>query len=165
MGRPDKYVGLRVREAFEDANRPPRLPLRGAWAAGDDPAVAPEKVVRCIVRGGAHGRLLEEEGQARLAQRRDIRCAGEPGGRDLRADAPNEPWLTDITGFGPPGGKARLSPVLDCFDGALPARPIGASPDAALADSSLEEACGTLSEGRGPRPAWTAAAAIAGPVG
>lgn len=41
--------------------------------------------------------------------------------RAFRAAAPNELWLTDITEFGLPGGKVHLSPILDCFDGGLPA--------------------------------------------
>lgn len=45
------------------------------------------------------------------------------------AAAPNELRLTDITEFGPPGGKVRLSPILDCFDGDLPAWSIGTEPE------------------------------------
>lgn len=70
--------------------------------------------------------------------------------RAFRAAAPNELRLTDITEFGPPGGKVRLSPILDCFDGDLPAWSIGTSPNAELANSSLEAACGTLREGQRP---------------
>ena len=70
--------------------------------------------------------------------------------RAFRAAAPNELWLTDITEFGLPGGKVHLSPILDCFDGALPAWSIGTSPNAELANSSLEAACGTLREGQRP---------------
>ena len=43
-----------------------------------------------------------------------------------------------------------LSPILDCFDGGLPAWSIGTSPNAELANSSLEAACGTLREGQRP---------------
>lgn len=63
--------------------------------------------------------------------------------RDFRAAAPNELWLTDITEFGLPDGKVYLSPTLDCFDGGLPAWSIGTSPNAELANSSLEAACST----------------------
>lgn len=67
-----------------------------------------------------------------------------------KALAVNELRLTDITEFGLPGGKVRLSPILDCFDGGLPAWSIGTSPNAELANSSLEAACGTLREGQRP---------------
>ena len=70
--------------------------------------------------------------------------------RHFRAAAPNELWLTDITEFGLPGGKVYLSPILDCFDGGLPAWSIGTSPNAELANGSLEAACGTLREGQRP---------------
>ena len=70
--------------------------------------------------------------------------------RDFHAAAPNELWLTDITEFGLPDGKVYLSPILDCFDGGLAAWSIGTSPNAELANSSLEAACGKLSEGQRP---------------
>lgn len=70
--------------------------------------------------------------------------------RDFHAAAPNELWLTDITEFGLPDGKVYLSPILDCFDGGLAAWSIGTSPNARLANSSLEAACGKLSEGQRP---------------
>lgn len=70
--------------------------------------------------------------------------------RHFRAAAPNELRLADITEFGLPGGKACLPPILDCFDGGLPAWSIGTSPNAELANGSLEAACGTLREGQRP---------------
>lgn len=79
-----------------------------------------EKVVR---------RVMREEGLEVVYNRRRRHWssyAGEiseaPGnlvGRDFRASAPDELWLTDITEFrvGPDGPKAYLSAVADCFDG------------------------------------------------
>ena len=37
--------------------------------------------------------------------------------RDIHAEAPNRLWVTDITEFRIPAGKAYLSPVIDCHDG------------------------------------------------
>ena len=71
-------------------------------------------------------------------------------GRDFHAGAPNELWLTDITEFKIPAGKVYLSPILDCFDGMLPAWSIGLHPTAELANSSLRAACATLAEGEHP---------------
>lgn len=77
---------------------------------------------------------------------------GEDGTHDFRADAPNERWVSDITEFRLPDDprKVYLSPVVDLFD----MRPVGwsasTSPDAALADSSLEMACSRLREGEHP---------------
>lgn len=72
-------------------------------------------------------------------------------GRDFRAGGPNEPWLADITEFKLPSEeKACLSPVIDCYDGLVVAWRIGRRPNAALANGSLEDACGTLSPGQRP---------------
>ena len=72
-------------------------------------------------------------------------------GRDFHADAPNELWLTDITEFKLPGEeKAYLSPVIDCYDGLVVAWRIGRRPNVALANGSLEDACGAPSPGQRP---------------
>jgi transposase InsO family protein/transposase-like protein len=70
--------------------------------------------------------------------------------RDFHASAPNEKWLTDITEFHIPAGKVYLSPIIDCFDGLVPAWSIGMSPTAELANSSLRSAIEGLSEGAHP---------------
>ena len=154
ISRPDKHAGLRarVREAFEDANasRGYRY-VTHALRSGDDPVVVSEKVVR---------RIMREEGLSVAYAKRRARYSSYKGeisdapenlvNRRFRAAAPNELWLTDITEFGLPGGKVYLSPILDCFDGGLPAWSIGTSPNAELANSSLEAACGTLREGQRP---------------
>ena len=70
--------------------------------------------------------------------------------RDFHAEAPNEKRLTDITQFSIPAGKVYLSPVIDCFDGMPVAWGIGESPNAELANSMLEEACGQLADGEHP---------------
>ena len=124
---------------------------RAALRSGDDPVTVSEKVVR---------RIMREEGLAVVYAKRRARYSSYKGeisdapenlvNRAFRAAAPNELWLTDITEFGLPGGKVYLSPILDCFDGGLPAWSIGTSPNAELANSSLEAACGTLREGQRP---------------
>lgn len=81
---------------------------------------------------------------------------GEIGGapanlvnRDFHATAPNRLWVTDITEFSIPAGKVYLSPVIDCHDGMPVAWTIGTSPNAALANGMLRDACAT------PRPGET----------
>ena len=152
--RPDKYADLRVRVrgAFDGADRSRgRRYVAHGPRSGDDPVVASEKVVR---------RIMREEGLVVAYTRKKARCSSYKGemsdapenlvGRDFHADAPNELWLTDITEFGLADGKVCLSPVLDCFDGGQAARSIGTSPNAELANSSLEAACETPSEGQRP---------------
>lgn len=70
--------------------------------------------------------------------------------RNFRADKPNEKWLTDITEFAIPAGKIYLSPIVDCFDGMLPAWTIGTTPDSVLVNSMLDKAIETLSSDQRP---------------
>lgn len=70
--------------------------------------------------------------------------------RDFHADAPNQKWLTDITEFAIPAGKIYLSPMVDCFDGLLPAWKIGTTPDAELVNSMLKDAVDTLNSNEHP---------------
>ena len=114
--------------------------------------VVSEKVVR---------RLMAEEGCKVAYLKRKRRYNSYKGeisdappnlvGRNFHADAPNKLWLTDITEFKLPSEeKAYLSPVIDCYDGLVVAWRIGRRPNAALANGSLEDACGTLSPGQRP---------------
>lgn len=156
-----------AREAFEGANR-----SRGyryvthELRASDDPVVASEKIARGIMR---------EEGLTVAYSKKKAwysSCKGEISdapenlvSRGFRADAPNEPWLADITGFGLPGGKVCLSPILDCFDGGLPAWSIGSSPNAELATAARRRRAGPSRRASGPRPTRTAAATAVDPGG
>ncbi|MDA3950214.1 MAG: IS3 family transposase [Spirochaeta sp.] len=70
--------------------------------------------------------------------------------RDFHADDSNEKWLTDITEFQIPAGKAYLSPMIDCFDGLVVSWTIGTSPDAELVNTMLDMAINGLSEGKLP---------------
>lgn len=114
--------------------------------------VVSEKVVR---------RLMAEEGCKVAYLKRKRRYNSYRGeisdappnlvDRNFRAGGPNELWLTDITEFKLPSGeKAYLSPIIDCFDGLVVSWRIGRRPDAALANGSLEDACGTLAPGQRP---------------
>jgi transposase InsO family protein len=70
--------------------------------------------------------------------------------RNFHAVAPNIKWLTDITEFAIPAGKVYLSPIVDCFDGMLPAWRISTTPDASLVNNMLDDAIATLSEKEHP---------------
>lgn len=118
----------------------------------EEGTVVSEKVVR---------RLMAEEGCKVAYLKRKRRYNSYKGEisdappnlvrRNFHADAPNKLWLTDITEFKLPSEeKAYLSPVIDCYDGLVVAWRIGRRPNAALANGSLEDACGTLSPGQHP---------------
>ena len=70
--------------------------------------------------------------------------------RDFHAERPNMLWVTDLTEFSIPAGKAYLSPVIDCYDGLPVAWTIGTSPNAALANGMPADACSTLGDGEKP---------------
>ncbi len=63
--------------------------------------------------------------------------------RDFHADAPDQKWFTDVTEFIIPAGKVYLSPIVDYFDGMLPAWKISTKPDAMLVSSMLDDAVRT----------------------
>lgn len=105
-------------------------------------------------------RMLMEEAGIVVLQRRRRRYNSYEGEitpapanlleRDFHADVPNKKWLTDITEFHIPAGKAYLSPIVDCFDGKLVSWTISTRPDAELVNTMLDLATGTLSEGDTP---------------
>ena len=70
--------------------------------------------------------------------------------RDFHANAPNKKWLTDITEFHIPAGKAYLSPIVDCFDGMLVSWTISTRPDAELVNTMLDLATDTLHDDESP---------------
>ena len=70
--------------------------------------------------------------------------------RDFHAERPNMLWVTDLTEFSIPAGKAYPSPIIDCYDGLPVAWTIGMSPNAALANGMLSDACSTLGEDEKP---------------
>jgi len=70
--------------------------------------------------------------------------------RNFHATNPNLKWLTDISEFHIPAGKAYLSPIVDCFDGALVSWTISTSPDADMVNSMLDMATSTLRKGESP---------------
>ena len=152
--RADAYAGARaaIREEFElvRGSRGYRY-IRQRLREREDPIRISGKKVR---------KLMAEEGCVVTYARKRRRYnsyKGEIGdapgnlvARDFRADAPNRLWLTDVTQFRIPAGKAYLSPVIDCFDGMPVAWTIRERPDAEMANTMLEEACATLGPGEAP---------------
>ena len=71
-------------------------------------------------------------------------------GHDFPADAPNRRWVTDIAEMRAGGEKLYLSAIVDLYDGRVVAWRHSASPNAELANSTLEAAVATLAEGEAP---------------
>jgi len=68
----------------------------------------------------------------------------------LKADKPNEKWVTDITEFSIPAGKVYLSPMVDCFDGAVVSWTISTSPNAELVNTMLDQSVFILQKDEQP---------------
>lgn len=73
------------------------------------------------------------------------------GRHRFHADEPNGLWITDVTEFRIPAGRAYLSPIVDCSGGMPPSWPVSTSPDAEMANPSLLDACRWLNEGDRPK--------------
>lgn len=69
---------------------------------------------------------------------------------DFHRESPNEAWVTDLTEFAIPAGKVYLNPIIDCFDGLPLSWSISTSPNAEIANSSLESACRWLGKNDHP---------------
>ena len=154
IARKDKYGDLRrkIVEIFEEAGR-----TRGyryvthELRSLEESIVVSEKVVR---------RIMSEENCVVIYNKKAKHYSSYKGEisdappnlvkRDFHSALPNRLWLTDITEFGIPAGKVYLSPVLDCFDGALAAWSISTAPNAELANSMLRAACAKLSPNEHP---------------
>lgn len=64
--------------------------------------------------------------------------------RNFKAEKPNEKWLTDITEFRIPSGKVYLSPIIDCFEGAVVSWTISTEPNTNLVNTMFDNALETL---------------------
>ena len=151
MKRPDKDSGLLelVREAFENSKRRYGYKRIHLELKGMGIVASAKRIMRLMTR---HGLVPLFKSAKRYGSYK-----GEPDkapknlvDRDFHAERPNMLWVTDLTEFSIPAGKAYLSPVIDCYDGMPVARTIGTSPDSALANGMLADACSTLKDGEKP---------------
>lgn len=154
MRAPDKYAELResVAEIFRESNA--TWGYRRIWGAlrtADEPVVVSEKVVRDIMRDGN----LVVVYHARKRGWSSYGGEESPAppnlvGRDFSAGLPNFLWLTDITQFSLPRFKCYLSPIIDCFDGAVVSWRASRSPNSELVNAMLDDAVSALSPGERP---------------
>lgn len=151
LALPDKYEDVRAKiiDVFEKNNR--RYGYRRIHASlKNNGIVLSEKVIRRIMR--------EENLIANTIKMRKYNSYhGEISPavpnilqRDFKADKPNEKWVTDITEFSIPAGKVYLSPMVDCFDGAVVSWTISTSPNAELVNTMLDQAVFILQKDEQP---------------
>lgn len=151
MKRPDKDSGLLelVREAFENSKRRYGYKRIHLELKGMGIVASAKRIMRLMTRHGlvplfkSAKRYSSYKGELTKAPKNLV-------DRDFHAERPNMLWVTDLTEFSIPAGKAYLSPVIDCYDGMPVAWTIGTSPDSALANGMLADACSTLKDGEKP---------------
>lgn len=151
MKRPDKDSGLLelVREAFENSKRRYGYKRIHLELKGMGIVASAKRIMRLMTRHGlvplfkSAKRYSSYKGELTKAPKNLV-------DRDFHAERPNMLWVTDLTEFSIPAGKAYLSPVIDCYDGMPVAWTIGTSPNSALANGMLTDACSTLKDGEKP---------------
>jgi transposase InsO family protein len=117
----------------------------GEWTVRD--IMRDEGLVACAAK--KKRRYSSYEGEISEAPESLLR--DERGRHRFHADKPNELWITDVTEFRIPAGRACLSPIVGCSGGMPLGWSISTSPDAGMADSSLLGACRWLGEGDHPK--------------
>ena len=151
MDRPDKDAWLPplVEEAFGNSERRHGYKRVHLEPESMGIRVSAKRVMRLMTKNGLKSsfksakRYGSYKGELAKAPKNLVN-------RDFHAECPNMLWVTDLTEFSIPAGKACLSPVIDCYDGLPVAWTIGTSPDAALADGMLADACSMLGDGEKP---------------
>ena len=151
MKRPDKDASLLelVREAFENSERRYGYKRIHLEPESMGVRVSAKRIMRLMTSHGlvplfkSAKRYSSYKGELTKAPKNLVN-------RDFHAERPNMLWVTDLTEFSIPAGKAYLSPVIDCHDGMPVAWTIGTSPNAELANGMLTDACSTLKDGEKP---------------
>ncbi len=151
MEKPDGNASLLelVREAFENSRRRYGYKRIHLELKGMGVTVSAKRIMRLMTANGLVP--LYKSAKRYSSYKGELTKAPENlVNRDFHAGKPNMLWVTDLTEFSIPAGKAYLSPVIDCYDGLPVAWTIGTSPNAALANGMLRDACSTLGEGERP---------------
>ena len=151
MRRPDRDAWLLplVEGAFENSEKRYGYKRVHLELQGMGITVSAKRVMKLMTK---HGMVPLFKSAKRYSSYKGelIRAPENLVSRDFHADGPNMLWVTDLTEFSIPAGKAYLSPLIDCYDGLPVAWTIGTSPNAELADGMLSDACSTLGEGDRP---------------
>ena len=151
MDRPDKDAWLLplVEEAFGDSERRYGYKRIHLELKSMGVRVSAKRVMRLMTSHGlvplfkSAKRYSSYKGELTKAPKNLVN-------RDFHAERPNMLWVTDLTEFSISAGKVYMSPVIDCYDGMPVAWTIGTSPNAALANGMLADACSTLRDGEKP---------------
>ena len=152
MRAADKYEVIRekVRTAFEESGGCYGYRRIAVCVKKEDGSNVSEKVIRHLMKEENLVVSLKKRKKYNSYQGEISPAVENLLNRDFHADKPNEKWLTDITEFSIPAGKAYLSPIIDCFDGLPVSWTIGTSPNAELVNTMLDNAVATLKDDEHP---------------
>lgn len=147
MSLGDKHAGLkqRIGELFEQNHRCYGYRRIHGSLAREGIRVS-DKVIRTLMKEAC---LVAQQKRRRKYSSYQGEITPAPENlieRNFHAEAPNQKWLTDITEFHIPAGKAYLSPIVDCFDGMIVSWAISTRPDAELVNTMLDVATDTLDD-------------------
>ena len=151
QGLESKYAALKARivELFDENNRSYGY-RRIHFLLSQEGTMVSEKVVRTLM---AEAGLVAQIKRRRKYSSYQGEVSPAPENlltRDFSSKNPNEKWLTDISEFHIPAGKAYLSPIVDCYDGKLVSWTISTRPDAELVNTMLDLATETLGDDEKP---------------
>ena len=151
MDRPDKdaWMPPLVEEAFGNSER--RYGYKQVHLEPESMGirVSAKRVMRLMTKNGLKPSFKSAKRYGSY-KGEPVKAPKNPVNRDFHAERSNMPWVTDLTEFSIPAGKACLSPVIDCYDGLPVAWTIGTGPDAALTNGMLTDACSMLRDGEKP---------------
>ncbi|TCD74386.1 transposase [Bifidobacterium longum subsp. longum] len=151
MNGPDRHAWLLplVEEAFENSEKRYGYKRVHLELKGMGMTVSSKRVMRLMAK---HGMVPLRKSAKRHGSYKGgpAKAPADLVNRDFHAERPNMLWVTDLTEFSIPAGKAYPSPIIDCYDGLPVAWTIGMSPNAALANGMLSDACSTLGEDEKP---------------
>ena len=138
MNGPDRDAWLLplVEEAFENSEKRYGYKRVHLELKGMGITVSAKRVMKLMTK---HGMVPLHKSAKRYSSYKGelTKAPANLVNRDFHADRPNMLWVTDLTEFSIPAGKAYLSPIIDCYDGLPVAWTIGTSPNAELANGCL----------------------------
>ena len=148
--KPDPYeqVRPRIREIFTDSRE--CYGHRKIWAVlvKEGITIAKKTVLRLMQDMNIKTKVRRKRYNS---HRGTIgRVAGNVLNREFTAEEPNEKWVSDVTEFAVADQKLYLSPVIDLFDTSVVSYSMSTSPNTALTNKSLTNACQGLRPGQKP---------------
>ena len=147
---PDPYaqVRTRIQEIFTDSKE--CYGHRKIWAVlvKEGITIAKKTVLRLMQEMNIKTKVRRKRYNSHRGTVGTI--AGNVLNREFTAEEPNEKWVSDVTEFAVADRKLYLSPVIDLFDTSVVSYSMSTSPNTALTNKSLTNACQGLRPGQKP---------------